>query len=83
MDFMAAFEVGPQKIDIAVMLAYAPEAAKKLIAQVKNEFSCRELWTTEFSLLMGHRHPGSRLCHHRLISIRTTLIVINSYRNIL
>jgi fatty acid-binding protein DegV len=36
------------------MHAYAPDDAKHLEDRVGSEFKCVELWTTEFSPVMGY-----------------------------
>lgn len=41
-------------IRAAVMHAYAPEEAEKIVERVKAEFNCVELWVTEFSPVMGY-----------------------------
>ena len=47
-------KVGPSRVHVAIMHAYAPEAAEKLKARVAAEFDCAELWLTEFSPVMGY-----------------------------
>ncbi|HEX7474818.1 MAG TPA: DegV family protein [Dehalococcoidales bacterium] len=47
-------KVGSQPIHCAVMHAYAPDEALRLKEQVAAEFNCVELWTTEFSPVMGY-----------------------------
>ncbi|MFH0942052.1 MAG: DegV family protein [Chloroflexota bacterium] len=46
--------VGSGRAHVAVMHAYAPEAAEALKARVAAEFDCVELWLTEFSPVMGY-----------------------------
>ena len=47
-------KVGKKPIHIAVLHAYAPEAAEKLKQRVAAEFDCREIWISEFSPIMGY-----------------------------
>jgi DegV family protein with EDD domain len=47
-------KVGTAPLHIAIMHAYAPEAAQKLKERVVRELNCEELWMTEFSPLMGY-----------------------------
>ena len=47
-------ELGTGLAHIAVMHAYAPEAAEELRERIASEFCCAELWITEFSPLMGY-----------------------------
>lgn len=47
-------ELGTGPAHIAVMHAYAPEAAEELRERIASEFCCAELWVTEFSPLMGY-----------------------------
>ena len=47
-------KVGSSPVHVAVMHAYAPEAAEKLKARVAAEFDCAELWLSEFSPVMGY-----------------------------
>lgn len=47
-------KVRDNPVSMAVMHAYAPEACEKLKERVANEFNCIELWSTEFSPLMGY-----------------------------
>jgi DegV family protein with EDD domain len=47
-------ELGTGLAHIAVMHAYAPEAAEEFRERIASEFCCAELWITEFSPLMGY-----------------------------
>ena len=47
-------EVGRRPVHVAVMHAYAPDEAEKLMERVSSEFNCTELWLTEFSPVMGY-----------------------------
>ena len=47
-------KVGQKPVHMAVMHAFAPDAAGQLMARVSAEFNCAELWITEFSPLMGY-----------------------------
>ena len=47
-------EVGQNPIRAAVVHAYAAEEAVKLKDLIAAEFNCVEIWTTEFSPLMGY-----------------------------
>jgi len=47
-------KVGQNPVHVAVMHAYAPDEAKKLMERVSSEFNCAELWLTEFSPVMGY-----------------------------
>jgi DegV family protein with EDD domain len=47
-------ELGTELAHIAVMHAYAPEAAEEFRERIASEFCCAELWITEFSPLMGY-----------------------------
>ena len=47
-------KLGTGPAHIAVMHAYAPEAAEELREQIASDFCCTELWVTEFSPLMGY-----------------------------
>jgi len=47
-------EVGTGPAHVAVMHAYAPDAAEELKARIASEFNCAELWISEFSPLMGY-----------------------------
>jgi fatty acid-binding protein DegV len=47
-------KVGKKPLHIAVLNAYAPEAAEKLRQQVSTEFDCREIRISEFSPIMGY-----------------------------
>jgi len=51
---MVRDKVGQKPVHMAVMHAYAPDAAEQLMAKVSAEFNCVELWLTEFSPLMGY-----------------------------
>lgn len=46
--------VGQRAAHVAVMHAYAPDEASRLMERVSSEFNCAELWLTEFSPLMGY-----------------------------
>lgn len=46
--------VGVKPVHVAVMHVYAEDDAVRLRDRVANEFSCTELWLTEFSPLMGY-----------------------------
>ena len=46
--------VGQNPVHIAVMHAYAPGEAKRLMERISSEFNCVELWLTEFSPVMGY-----------------------------
>ena len=47
-------KVDNKPIHIAVLHAYAPEEAEKLMERVSKEFNCREIWISEFSPIMGY-----------------------------
>ncbi len=47
-------KVGQSLVHVAVMHAYAADAAEKLKERVSSEFNCAELWVTEFSPVMGY-----------------------------
>ena len=47
-------KVGHSPVHVAVMHAYAPDKAEKLMERVSSEFNCTELWLTEFSPVMGY-----------------------------
>jgi DegV family protein with EDD domain len=47
-------KVGQSPAHVAVMHAYAPDEAEKLMKRVSAEFNCAELWLTEFSPVMGY-----------------------------
>lgn len=47
-------KVGQSPVHVVVMHAYAPADAEKLKERVASEFNCAELWTSEFSPLMGY-----------------------------
>jgi DegV family protein with EDD domain len=47
-------KVGSSPVHVAVMHAYAPEDAAALKERVAGEFDYVELWTTEFSPIMGY-----------------------------
>lgn len=46
--------VGEKPVHVAVMHAYAPEEATALQERIAAEFNCAEIWTTEFSPVMGY-----------------------------
>jgi len=46
--------VGQGPVHVAVMHAYAPDEAERLMERVSAEFDCAELWLTEFSPVMGY-----------------------------
>jgi DegV family protein with EDD domain len=46
--------VGDKPVHVAVMHVYAEDQAEFLKERVSAEFSCSELWVTEFSPLMGY-----------------------------
>jgi DegV family protein with EDD domain len=46
--------VGQSPVHMAVMHAYAPDAAEKIKERAASEFNCVELWISEFSPLMGY-----------------------------
>ncbi len=47
-------KVGSAPVRVAVMHAYAPDDAERLEARVAHELNCTELWTSEFSPVMGY-----------------------------
>jgi len=47
-------KVGQSPAHVAVMHAYAPDEAERLMKRVSAEFNCAELWLTEFSPVMGY-----------------------------
>ncbi len=47
-------KVGEKAIHVAVLHAYVPEEAEKLKKRVAGEFTCREIWISEFSPIMGY-----------------------------
>jgi len=47
-------QFGNKPLHIAVMHAYAPDAAQELKMRVQKEFTCTELFVSEFSPLMGY-----------------------------
>jgi DegV family protein with EDD domain len=47
-------KAGQTPLHVAVMHAYAPDAAKQLMTEIATEFNCVELWLTEFSPLIGY-----------------------------
>ncbi|MGA7729416.1 MAG: DegV family protein [Dehalococcoidales bacterium] len=47
-------KVGGKPVHMAVLHAYAQEAAEKLKQRAAAEFDCRELWVSEFSPIMGY-----------------------------
>ena len=47
-------KVSKKPIHVAVLNAYAPEEAEKLMKRVFSEFNCREIWISEFSPIMGY-----------------------------
>ena len=47
-------KVGKKLVHMAVLHAYAPEEAEKLMERVSKEFNCREIWISEFSPIMGY-----------------------------
>jgi len=47
-------KVGNSPVHVAVMHAYAPDEAERLMERVSSEFNCTELWLTEFSPVMGY-----------------------------
>jgi fatty acid-binding protein DegV len=47
-------KVGQNPAHVAVMHAYAPDEAERLMERVSAEFNCAELWLTEFSPVMGY-----------------------------
>jgi DegV family protein with EDD domain len=47
-------KVGEKPVHIAVLHAYVPEEAEKLMKRVSNEFNCCEIWISEFSPIMGY-----------------------------
>jgi DegV family protein with EDD domain len=47
-------KVGQSPVHVAVMHAFAPDAAEKLKELVASEFNCIELWVTELSPVMGY-----------------------------
>ena len=51
---MMGDKVGQSPVHVAVMHAYAPDEARKLMERVSSEFNCAELWLTEFSPVMGY-----------------------------
>jgi len=51
---MLAEKVGQRPLHVAVMHAYAPDEAEKLMKRLSSEFNCAELWLTEFSPVMGY-----------------------------
>jgi len=51
---MLRSQVGQSPVHVAVMHAYAPDEAKRLMERISPEFNCVELWLTEFSPVMGY-----------------------------
>ena len=51
---MMGDRVGQGPVHVAVMHAYAPDEAERLMERVSAEFDCAELWLTEFSPVMGY-----------------------------
>jgi DegV family protein with EDD domain len=47
-------KAGNKPVHAAVLHAYAPEAAEKLLQKVSAEFNCREIRISEFSPIMGY-----------------------------
>jgi DegV family protein with EDD domain len=47
-------KAGRAPLHLAVMHAYAPDAAEQLMTEIAAEFNCVELWLTEFSPLIGY-----------------------------
>jgi len=47
-------KVGDKTVHVAVLHAYAPDAAEKLKERIATEFNCTELWLAEFSPVMGY-----------------------------
>jgi DegV family protein with EDD domain len=47
-------KVGSKPVHMAVLHAYTPEEAEKLMERVSKEFNCREIWLSEFSPIMGY-----------------------------
>jgi DegV family protein with EDD domain len=47
-------KAGQTPLHVAVMHAYAPDAAEQLMTEIAAEFNCVELWLTEFSPLIGY-----------------------------
>ena len=47
-------KVGGKPVHVAVLHAYAEEAAENLKQRVAAEFDCRELRVSEFSPIMGY-----------------------------
>ena len=47
-------KVGDRPVHVAVSHAYAPQEAMKLEQRVRSQFNCVEIWTTEFSPVMGY-----------------------------
>lgn len=51
---MMSNKVKQSPVHVAVMHAYAPDEAAKLMERVSAEFNCVELWLAEFSPVMGY-----------------------------
>ena len=47
-------KVAENPVHVAVMHAYAPDDARRLEGMISTRFNCVELWTTEFSPVMGY-----------------------------
>lgn len=47
-------KVGQSPVHVAVMHAYDPKGAEKLMERISSEFNCAELWLSEFSPVMGY-----------------------------
>ncbi len=47
-------KMGDGPVHVAVMHASAPDDAEALMERVADEFNCTELWTSEFSPVMGY-----------------------------
>jgi DegV family protein with EDD domain len=47
-------KVGDSPVHVAVLHAYAPDEAEKLMKRIASEFNCVELWLAEFSPVMGY-----------------------------
>jgi len=47
-------KVGQYPVHVAVMHAFVPDEAERLKQRIASEFSCVELWNTEFTALMGY-----------------------------
>jgi DegV family protein with EDD domain len=51
---MLRSQVGENRTHFAVMHAYAPDKAERVMERLSHEFNCADLWLTEFSPVMGY-----------------------------